>query len=520
MILSRQRNLVSLAAYLVALVALVLSLLVSLYNLDLLTRTADDVDRADRARFVLDDYVDAITDAETGQRGYLLTGDASYLEPYHTGLFQLANEEPELVASHAFLGLASDDPDLQALIASTAAKRQEMARTIDVFDELGGKAAMDLVVTDLGLKLMGDIKVRQRALKERVALRYAELRSQSEKARRFATVSTLVTGFLTILMLSLAFFAADRQDLLRRVAQARAEAYSRRLTELADVGLQLNRARDRPSLLGMASTELRRLLSVEVAAAVVREPESASAVSVGTRARALSDWRPEDEPLQVGLRAEAEGGFSAEIVDREGNLVLREPSDLQTAVAIPLFNRKGEVFGHLVAAEPVGEGMDAVAQLSLVQLAQFMSVAWENVLLLEELQQAATERESFMNMLGHELRNPLNAISGAAQVLAMRIPADDPLAELVSMLRRQSSFMRELVDDLLDVARLERGTIELDRRPVDVAHLVRRVADDFRTGRDLPAALEVEIPPRRKFVLGDPPRIAQCVTNLLDNAVK
>lgn len=517
---ARDRSLVSLFAFLFALGALLTWLLVSLYNLDLLSQAADAVERTDRARSTLDDFVDALTDAETGQRGYLLTGDPSYLEPYHTGLGRLAVLESELVGALSVVGIERHDEDLEQLMELAHERRDEMRRTIRLFEDDGGRAALNVVLQHTGLRMMRGVKKHQRALRGRIAARSNELEISAEDGRHFATISTMLTGMVSILVLALTFFVADRENLLRRLAQGQAEAYARRLTELAEVGLQLNRARDRPSLLGMASAELRRLLGVEVAAIVVHQPEDDSAVSVGMRARSMATWKPDEEPLAVGLAAEEACGFTA-AENEDAPAVIRGPEDLGEVLAIALTDRRGESFGHLVAAEPRADTMDAVAQLSLVQLAQSLSVAWENVVLLEELQQAAMERESFMAMLGHELRNPLNAISGAAQILALRIDDEDPLREVVAMLHRQAAFMRKLVDDLLDVSRLERGVFEIERKNVDLTALVRRVADDFRTGRSLPEdLLRVEVPTLPLFVSGSPSRLGQCLNNLLDNAAK
>ncbi|MCA9573681.1 MAG: HAMP domain-containing histidine kinase, partial [Myxococcales bacterium] len=140
--------------------------------------------------------------------------------------------------------------------------------------------------------------------------------------------------------------------------------------------------------------------------------------------------------------------------------------------------------------------------------------------LLTELQSLAESREDFMALLGHELRNPLNAIAGASQVLERKVDGG-PIGEVVDMLGRQTAFMRRLVDDLLDVARLERGKLVLELEPVDAAVLVREVVDDFRVAaNDREVVLDAEIPAGAVPVRADRTRLAQMIANLLDNAAK
>ncbi|MEZ4316213.1 MAG: ATP-binding protein [Myxococcota bacterium] len=509
------------AAFVVALLGMVLTVAVSLYNLDLISRSADQVQRTDRALAALEQLIDDVTDAETGQRGYLLTGDSDYLEPYHTGASRARVGRDELLPALSEAGIPPDLPEVVGLFDLIDAKLVEMDNTIEVFDEGGGKAAMTVVATDVGLKLMGDIKNQRLRIRRMVVTRATESRARAASARQFAVASTLASGLLSTVLIAIVFLVLDRQQNLRRQALMRADAYSRHLTHLADVALQLNRVRDRDSLLGMVAAETRRLLSVEVAAAVVDRPEPASAVSVGTRSRALTTWRPHEQPLPVGVEAQESAGIASRSGESDIVSVLQTPAEIARANAVALTDRNGRVFGHLLAAEPFEVSADdSVQRLTLVQLGQLLSVAWDNVQLMEQLQAAAVEREHFMAMLGHELRNPLNAIAGASQVLARRVPEGDPMSEIVAMLDRQSGFMRRMVDDLLDVARLERGKFEIRHEPVDVADLAREVADDFGTGRPDGSLLRAQIPAVPLHVLGDPARLAQVLANLLDNAAK
>ncbi len=136
-----------------------------------------------------------------------------------------------------------------------------------------------------------------------------------------------------------------------------------------------------------------------------------------------------------------------------------------------------------------------------------------------EAEQASAAKDEYLAMLGHELRNPLNALASANAVLAQVDPRSAHAGRAREIIDRQVLGLRELVDNLLDVARVTRGMITLDRKIVDVAVVARRavaaMAGAGRLGNH-----EVEADCREAFADGDETRIEQMVTNLLDNAAK
>jgi signal transduction histidine kinase/ActR/RegA family two-component response regulator len=127
-------------------------------------------------------------------------------------------------------------------------------------------------------------------------------------------------------------------------------------------------------------------------------------------------------------------------------------------------------------------------------------------------------KDQFLAMLGHELRNPLSAISAAVTVLDMtRDPDADRRARAI--VRRQLRHLTEIVNDLLDVSRLTIGKVALNRRPLDLALVVRHVVATFRdSGRCEHLKIETALTP--VSVIADETRIEQVVGNLLDNACK
>ena len=139
--------------------------------------------------------------------------------------------------------------------------------------------------------------------------------------------------------------------------------------------------------------------------------------------------------------------------------------------------------------------------------------------LLAELQQSVRDRDQFLAMLGHELRNPLAAIVTASDLIDRK--AQGAMEPERRVLARQARNLSRLVDDLLDVARVTRGKIVLHEEPLDFRELVGRVCDGFRErARQQGLELAAHLPSAPVRVSGDQLRLEQVLTNLLTNAVK
>jgi len=140
--------------------------------------------------------------------------------------------------------------------------------------------------------------------------------------------------------------------------------------------------------------------------------------------------------------------------------------------------------------------------------------------LQEALQLADQRKDEFLAMLAHELRNPVAPIANAAEVLALLL-RDEQQRSLAQIIQRQASHLARLLDDLLDVARITRGRIELRRETITLQSCVDLAVE---TAEPLLRAAShrfaVSVADRALLLEGDRVRIAQCVSNLLSNAAK
>jgi signal transduction histidine kinase len=139
----------------------------------------------------------------------------------------------------------------------------------------------------------------------------------------------------------------------------------------------------------------------------------------------------------------------------------------------------------------------------------------------EALREAHRRKDEFLAMLAHELRNPLAPLSNALHVLGQRGGADPAFRQGREMMERQVRHLARIVDDLLDVSRIMRGRVQLRPERLDLARLVRTAALDHRSiFQQAGLGLDVDVPELPVWVMGDPIRLAQVLSNLLHNAAK
>src|SRR4030095_14041279 len=136
-----------------------------------------------------------------------------------------------------------------------------------------------------------------------------------------------------------------------------------------------------------------------------------------------------------------------------------------------------------------------------------------------EAETASRGKDEFLAMLGHELRNPLSAIASAVRILEKEAAPETARAGARQVIARQTDQLRHLVDDLLDVARVTPGKIVLDRRPADLAEIVRRCVATVTDGGGA-ARHDLTVGVQSAWAMVDETRAEQIVMNLVGNALK
>jgi PAS domain S-box-containing protein len=335
----------------------------------------------------------------------------------------------------------------------------------------------------------------------------------------------------------------------------RAEAERLQLAREQTARLEAERTADRASFLAEAGGLLASALDYEktlthLTRLVVPRLADICAVDITdgtvTRRLAVSHVDPTKESIvrelrtRYGFNPDAPSGVPSVLRTgrsafvrqvRDADLVTAAQSPEQLAmlrdlgmkswIIVPLAAR-GRVLGAitLVMADS-GRSYDN-ADLALAEdLARRAAVAIDNAQLYEEAQTANRSKDEFLATLSHELRTPLNAVYGWARMLRAGEVADEARGRALEAIERNSRAQVQLIEDLLDIARIASGKMRLDVRPVDLSAVIAGAVDAVRPAVEAKQIrLHTLVDPKAGPVTGDPDRLQQVVWNLMSNAAK
>jgi PAS domain S-box-containing protein len=194
---------------------------------------------------------------------------------------------------------------------------------------------------------------------------------------------------------------------------------------------------------------------------------------------------------------------------------------VESLLILPLF-AGGETLGAITFIRTTPGGFDAERRSVAEKFTRSAAAALENARLYDAARQANQARDEVLGVVSHDLRNPISAIAMCARVLETNPPADEnKRRELLATIRESTDSVNHMIDDLLDVANIERGRLSLDLHDEEPAQLVLRAMHMFDVeakehGIDLDVRLATNLP----LVRADGSRIVQVLGNLVRNAIK
>jgi PAS domain S-box-containing protein len=207
----------------------------------------------------------------------------------------------------------------------------------------------------------------------------------------------------------------------------------------------------------------------------------------------------EDEVLRQIRLGQSVDHFETVRQRKDGSLV---PISLSVS---PIRDRTGKVIGISKIARDISDRKQAEAQTERAY---------------EQLQMASRLKDEFLATLSHELRTPLNAVLGYARMLRSGAVSRDRVAQALEVIERNATSLTQIVEDVLDVARIVAGKVRLNVQTVDLPTVLSHSVETVRHAADAKQIkLHCVIDPVGP-VSGDPDRLQQMIWNLLSNAVK
>ena len=416
----------------------------------------ESVDRALMLRQETEVFLSLVKDAETGQRGFVITGDRRYLAPYHAAQ---ASVTLQLERVGQLIHTIPPQPDrLVALEGLVGRKLDELHATITARERLGFQAAARIVSTDVGQQVMEEMRGLVDEMRAEEARVLAEGRALAEREARLATATGVgglgvAFGLLMAagLFLNRAVLEREREHAARTAAQALA-------TALAESEAWL------------------RVTLASIGDAVIATDELGRVKLMNHVAESLTGWT---EPRASG-RALADV-FA--IVNEHSRLPVPNPADAvlldrQTATLANhtlLIAKDGREIPIDDSAAPILGADGALRGVVLVfrDISGRRRLERERAVLLEQEQKASRAKDVFLAALSHELRTPLTVVLGWLKMLRAGVMLNQSAAQrALDVIERNALYQCRLIDDLLDVSRVMSGKLSLQMAPVAAAWLI------------------------------------------------
>ena len=337
---------------------------------------------------------------------------------------------------------------------------------------------------------------------------------------------------------------AERQahELAReQAARAEAENSQRRATLLADASRVLSASFDYQTTLAalvrLAVPALADYCALDIVEAEDRVERIGEAHADPTKSQllhevatfprsALTQHHPLMRVMSTGepvLEREVTPAFIRLSFAEDGQRKIVDALGPRSLICVPLAS-SGKPIGALtlVTSDTSGRRF-SVADLSLAaDLARRAAIVVEHARLFHEAQQATRARDDVLAVVAHDLRNPLNTVSMAVSLMLESTPPEKVQERRqVEIVRRAADRMNRMIQDLLDVKRMETGRLAIDAKPEVPVNLVNDTIDMLRplaSGSTI--RLEANIEESLPYVLADAARIQQVLSNLVGNAVK
>jgi PAS domain S-box-containing protein len=449
----------------------------------------------------LEDVMATMDEAETGERGYLLTGEKSYLEPYQTAVSAIKSQVEKLRQSTA--GDANEQARLPALEREIADRLDNLKSQIDWRKSGHAESAGQVDMSGVGKRQMDDLR-RDITGMEGEENDLLKRRSEESKASgRDAFLTDFVANLIACALLSSVSYITINDVNARK----RAEDALRQQREWLQVTLS------------------------SIGDAVIATDTNGAVTFLNPVAESLTGWKQEEaqgQPLKdvfqivneqtrqmvenPALRAMREGlivGLANHtvLISRDGTQI---PIDDSGA---PIKGAEGKIIGAVVIFRDITERRAVEEERSKLLTSERVA--------REKAEAASRSKDEFVAMISHEIRTPLNSILGWAQMLRRGKFDQAETDRAVEIIERNARSQSQLIEDLLDISRVITGKLTLNVRSVELAQIIESALDSIRPAAEAKdIQLQARLESRGSLVSGDPNRLQQVIWNLLSNAVK
>ncbi|MBI4871611.1 MAG: CHASE3 domain-containing protein [Candidatus Riflebacteria bacterium] len=469
-----------LAGFAAAVVVLAVVFLVGYFSIRELIAASSDTSRTQAVMNELQGLLAALGDVETASRGYVIAGTASFKAPYEHGLASLPGHLA--AARHLTADDAEQQRGLDELERLVARKVAFVQLVLAARDREGAAAAGRLVSTAVGQSEMDAIRRQAGEMLTRERTRLTRRHEAAASTAR-STYYFLLAGTVTSFGLWFVAFLVMRRELTLRTA---AEGQ-----------------------LASAHAELQAVLDSATQVAIIATDRQGN----------VTLFSPGAEKIFGHSRTDAVG--------RNVSFLMPEPYRSKHDGFVRRYLETGIRRALGLTLEVVGQRKDGTAvpldlTLSEVRLGEVhrFTAIMRDITERKEMERLKSE---FVSTVSHELRTPLTSIRGSLGLLAGGAAGEVPARAkpLVDIALRNCERLVRLINDILDIEKLEAGKMVFDVRPLELMPLIDQAVEANRAyASHLGVSLGVEASVPRARVTVDPDRLSQVLTNLISNAAK
>jgi PAS domain S-box-containing protein len=443
----------------------------------------------------LNQLISTLKDAETGQRGYLLTGNERYLEPYQNALAKIPAELSNLRASSAGGDLPSESAGVLENLVQT--KLSELKRTIDLRRREGLDAALVVMTAGHGKMVMDQMRSRIDDLK---ATKEAEIDRICRHSDRMTHLRNMV--FALTLAVNLAFLAWAFRRISREISE-----------------------RDAATMEAIRQKDLVSVTLSSIGDAVIVTDADGRVTFMNGVAEQMTGWPAEEaqcKPLPLVFR----------IINEENRAQVESPVDkvlrLGTIVGLanhtlllrrdgkevpiddsgaPIYAADGSIRGVVLVFRDITERKDDEQQLAKAK---------------DQAEMASRAKSDFLANMSHEIRTPLTAIMGFTDLLLDPAATEEERQRYSATIQRNGKHLTQLIDDILDLSKVEAAKLTTEQIRCHLSAIMADIASILgaqarEKGITLTVVAEGDVP---ETVLTDPVRLRQILLNIVGNSVK
>jgi PAS domain S-box-containing protein len=442
----------------------------------------------------------ALADAESGQRGFVITGDEDYLAPYDTARARL----PEIFARLKRSEVIAQRPQtLSAIERLAVAKVGELAETIALRRDRGFEAAAVIVRQGFGNEKMMQLREQIGRLQDQQEAALRTEQRAADAATQTRTLVFTVAGLANLLFIIWAY---------RRIAHAM-KTREAALAEIEKERAEVQRQKD--------------LLAITLASigdCVIVADRIGRITFMNGVAEKLTGWTFNEAQLRpIGDVFKIVNEFSHEPVENPVEKVMRSGVIVGLANHTLLIRKDGSAVSIDDSGAPIRD-VDGTIRGVVLVFRDFTEHK-ENEKKLKAAKEAAETanktKDQFLAMLSHELRTPLTPVLATLNLWEASDELSSSLHADAQMLRRSVELEARIIDDLLDLTRIAKGMLSFSPEDTDVHELIEFLVgmchSEFR-GKDLRVDLRLEA--EMHHVYTDAGRLQQVLWNIIKNAAK